>query len=63
MIEMYKILSGKYDTDLIPRVNREHGAITSILKVRKTEIDFLTFYLLNRLVVGLSTLHLGVENT
>jgi len=28
MIEMYKILSGKYDTDLIPRVNREHGAIT-----------------------------------
>ena len=28
MIEMYKILSGKYDTALIPRVNREHGAIT-----------------------------------
>ena len=28
MIEMYKILSGKYDTALIPRVNREHGSIT-----------------------------------
>ena len=28
MIEMYTILSGKYDTALIPRVNREHGSVT-----------------------------------
>jgi len=25
MIEMYKILSGKYDTAVIPRVNREYS--------------------------------------
>jgi len=28
MIEMYKILSGKYDTAVIPRVNREYSCIT-----------------------------------
>jgi len=28
MIEMYKILSGKYDTAVIPRVNREYSSIT-----------------------------------
>ena len=28
MIEMYKILSGKYDTALIPQVNREYSSIT-----------------------------------
>jgi len=28
MIEMYKILSGKYDTAVTPRVTREHSYIT-----------------------------------
>ena len=40
MIEMYKILSGKYDTALIPRVNREHGSITrgSDLRLQKARV-------------------------
>ena len=29
MIEMYKILSGKYDTAVTPRVNREYCSITT----------------------------------
>ena len=40
MIEMYKILSGKYDTALIPRVNREHGEGT-ILGYKKLELRMI----------------------
>ena len=40
MIEMNKILSGKYDTALIPRDNREHGAITrgNDLRLQKARV-------------------------
>ena len=38
MIEMYKILSGKYDTAVTPRVNREYSSITrgNDLRLQKT---------------------------
>jgi len=39
MIEMYKIVSGKYDTAVSPRVRREHSYITRgmILGWRKVD--------------------------
>ena len=49
---MYKILSGKYDTALIPRVNREHGSITrgNDLRLQKTRVtyDLRKYYFTNR---------------
>jgi len=54
MIEMYKILSGKYDTALIPRVNREHGSITrgNDLRLQKARVayDLRKYYFTNRAV-------------
>ena len=59
---MYKILSGKYDTALIPRVNREHGynhdrehgSITrgSDLRLQKARVayDLRKYYFTNRAV-------------
>ena len=40
MIEMYKILSGKYDTAITPRVNREYSSITrgNDLRLQKTRV-------------------------
>jgi len=54
MIEMYKILSGKYDTALVPRVNREHSSITreNDLRLQKTRVtyDLRKYYFTNRAV-------------
>jgi len=51
---MYKILSGKYDTALIPRVNREHGSITrgNDLRLQKARVtyDLCKYYFTNRAV-------------
>ena len=51
---MYKILSGKYDTALIPRVNREHGSITrgNDLRLQKARVtyDLSKYYFTNRLL-------------
>ena len=42
MIEMYKILSGKYDTAVTPRVNREYSSITrgNDLRLQKTRVTY-----------------------
>jgi len=54
MIDMYKILSGKYDTALIPRVNREYGSITrgNDLTLQKARVtyDLCKYYFTNRAV-------------
>jgi len=51
-IEMYKILSGKYDTAVIPQVNREYSSITrgNDLRLQKTRVtyDLLKYYFTNR---------------
>ena len=43
MIEMYKILSGKYDTAVTPRVNREYSSITrgNDLRIQKIELHMI----------------------
>jgi len=52
MIEMYKILSGKYDTAVTPRVNREYSSITrgNDLRLQKTRVtfDLRKYYFTNR---------------
>jgi len=52
VIEMYKILSGKYDTAVIPRVNQEYSSITrgNDLRLQKTRVtyDLLRYYFTNR---------------
>jgi len=53
MIEMYKILSGKYDTAVIPRVNREYSSITrgNDLRLQKNWsyiYDLRKYYFTNR---------------
>jgi len=55
MIEMYKILSGKYDTALIPRVNREHGSITrgNDLRLQKATVTYDLHSII--LLIGLLT--------
>jgi len=55
MIEMYTILSGKYDTALIPRVNREHGSVTrgKILGYKKLELRTICTSIV--LLIGLLT--------
>ena len=54
MIEMYKILSGKYDTALIPWVNQEHGSITrgNDLRLQKARVAYnlRKYYFTNRAV-------------
>jgi len=50
---MYKILSGKYDTAVIPRVNRQHSSITrgnDLRLVQKTRVtyDLRNYYFTNR---------------
>jgi len=54
MTEMYKILSGKYDTALIPRVNREDGSITrgNDLRLQKARVayDLRKYYFTSRAV-------------
>ena len=49
---MYKILSGKYDTAVIPRVNQEYSSITrgNHLRLQKTRVtyDLLRYYFTNR---------------
>jgi len=51
-IEMYKILSGKYDTAVIPQVNREYSSITrgNDLRLQKTRVthDLRKYYFTNR---------------
>jgi len=55
MIEMYKILSGKYDTAVIPRVNREYSSITRVndLRLQKTRVkyDLWKYYFTNNRAV------------
>ena len=52
MTEMYKILSGKYDTAVIPRVNREYSSIArgNDLRLQKTKVtyDLRKYYFANR---------------
>ena len=52
MIEMYKILSGKYDTAVTPRVNREYSSTTrgNDLRLQKTRVtyDLRKYYFTNR---------------
>jgi len=54
MIEMYKILSGKYDTAVTPRVNREYSCITrgNDLGLQKTRVtyDLRKYYFTNRVL-------------
>jgi len=40
MIEMYKILSGKYDVAVTPRVNRDYSSVTrgNDLRLQKTRV-------------------------
>ena len=49
---MYKILSGKYDTAVTPRVNREYSSITreNDLRLQKTRVtyDLRKYYFTNR---------------
>jgi len=42
MIELYKILSGKYDTAVIPQVDREYSSITrgNDLRLLKTRVTY-----------------------
>jgi len=49
VIEMYKILAGKYDTAVIPRVTKEHNYITRGNDLRQEKIDqkrFRKYFLL-----------------
>jgi len=52
MIEMYKILSGKYDTAVTPRVNRDYSCITrgNDLRLLKTRFiyNLWKYYFSNR---------------
>jgi len=51
-VEMYKILSGKYDTAVTPWVNREYSSITrgNDLRLQKTRVtyDLRKYYFTNR---------------
>ena len=53
---MYKILSGKYDTDLTPQVNREYSSKTrgNDLRLHKTraKYDLRKYYFTNRALFG-----------
>jgi len=42
MIELYKILSGKYDTAVIPQVDRVYSSITrgNDLRLLKTRVTY-----------------------
>jgi len=54
MIKMYKILSGKYDTAVTPRVTREHSYITrgNDLRLEKSrpKYDLRKYFFTNRVV-------------
>ena len=54
MIEMYKILSGKYDIAVTPRVNRDYNSITrgNDLRLQKTRViyDLHKYYFTNRVL-------------
>ena len=54
MIVMYKILSGKYDTVLTPRVNRDYSSVTrgNDLRLQKSGLkyDLRKHYFTNRAV-------------
>ena len=51
MIEMYKILTGKYDADVTPKVTRVYGSITrgNVFKLDegRTKYDFRKYYFTN----------------
>jgi len=51
MIEMYKILTGKYDADVTPKVTRMYGSITrgNVFKLDegRTKYDFRKYYFTN----------------
>ena len=52
MIEMYKILSGKYETAVTPRFIREYSSITRGNDIRlqkgRTKYDLHKYYFTNR---------------
>ena len=54
MIEIYKILTGKYDADVTPRVIRVYGSTTrgNVLKLDKgrARYDLRKYYFTNRVV-------------
>ena len=54
IIEMYKILSGKYDIAVTPRVNRDYNSITrgNDLRLQKTRViyDLRKYYFTNRVL-------------
>ena len=54
MIEMYEILSGKYDIAVTPRVNRDYNSITrgNDLRLQKTRViyDLRKYYFTNRVL-------------
>jgi len=66
---MYNILSWKYDTALMPRVNREHGSITrgNGLRLQKARVtyDLRKYYFTNRAVNILNSLpnHVVLSDT
>ena len=55
MIEMYKILSVKYDTAVIPQVNQEYSSITrgNDLRLQKLELRMICASII--LLIGLLT--------
>jgi len=54
MIQMYKILTGKYDVDLTPKVLRVYGSSTrgNVFKLDKgqTKYDLHKYYFTNKVV-------------
>jgi len=60
MIEMYKILTGKYDVDLTPKVLRVYGSTTrgNVFKLDKgrAQYDLRKYYFTNRVVKAWNSL-------
>ena len=64
LIEMYKILSGKYDTALTPQVNREYSSITrgNDLRWQKSRVkyDLRKYYFTSKALNARNSLHNSV---
>ena len=56
MIEIYKILTGKYDVDVAPKVLRVYDSTTRAnmfkLKKSRAKYDLRKFFFTNRVVTG-----------
>ena len=69
MIEMFKILSGKYDIAVAPRINREYNSITRgndlRLQKHRTKYDLRKYFFTNRALDVWNSLpnHVILSNT